>query len=62
MSFSFNANRNVPFLTANVSMQLQSTIFLPIFFDRDIPVLTPDTMFSREENLTTPVIASAALY
>ena len=43
-------------------------IFLPIFFDKDIPVLTRGTRvstrgaFSREEPLIDHVIASAALY
>ena len=36
-----------------------STIFSPIFFDKDILVLTN---FSPEEPLIAPVIASAALY
>ena len=36
-----------------------STIFSPILFDKDIPILTPGT---RKEPLIAPVIASAALY
>ena len=39
-----------------------STIFSPIFFDEDIPVLIPCTIFQKEEPLIAPVIASGTLY
>ena len=39
-----------------------STIFLPIFFDKDTIFLTPGTIFSREEPLIAPVIANTAHY
>ena len=39
-----------------------STIFSPIFFDEDIPVLIPCTIFHKEEPLIDPAIASGTLY